>query len=112
MAGMNGNGRLRGKVAFVTGGDTGIGKAICVAMAREGASVVVDYHGDRAPADALVKEIANSGGSACAIGADISKTEDVQRLVDAAVQQYGRLDVAVNNAAIEEQHPFVEMPLD
>lgn len=52
------NGRLHGRVAFVTGGDTGIGKAICLAMAREGGSVVVDYHGDRAPADALVREIA------------------------------------------------------
>jgi glucose 1-dehydrogenase len=106
------NGRLRGKVAFVTGGDTGIGKAICLAMAREAASIVVDYHGDRARADALVAEIEGFGGSACAVGADVSKRDDVQHLVSAAVERYGRLDIAVNNAAIEEQHPFVDMPLD
>lgn len=109
---MNGSGRLRGKVAFVTGGDTGIGKAICLAMAHEGASVVVDYHGERAPADALVKDIEAFGGSACAVGADISSASDVQHLVDASVKQYGRLDIAVNNAAIEEQHPFVDMPFE
>ena len=109
---MSGNGRLRGKTAFVTGGDTGIGKAICLALACEGASVVVDYHGERVTADALVKEIEAFGGSACAIGADVSKAEDAQQLVDATVQRYGRLDIAVNNAAIEEQHPFVEMPLE
>jgi glucose 1-dehydrogenase len=109
---MANNGRLSGKVAFVTGGDTGIGKAISLAMAREGASVVIDYHGDVAPANALVAEIEGFGGAACAIGADVAKARDVQALVDATVQRYGRLDIAVNNAGIEEQHPFVEMPLD
>ncbi len=106
------NGRLHGKVAFVTGGDTGIGKAICLAMAREGASVVINYHGDRAPADALLREIEGFGGIAFAFGADVSKAAEVQQLVNAAVERYGRLDIAVNNAAIEEHHPFVEMPLE
>jgi glucose 1-dehydrogenase len=109
---MASNGRLSGKVAFVTGGDTGIGKAICLAMARDGASVVVDYHGDVAPAQALVAEIEGFGGVACAIGADVAKPADVQQLVDVTVQRYGRLDIAVNNAGIEQQHPFVEMPLE
>ena len=104
--------RLRDKVAIVTGGDTGIGKAICVAMAREGAKVVIDYHGDVRPAQALVAEIAAFGGTACEIGADISKPSEVQELIDASVGRYGKLDVMVNNAGIEEQHPFVDMPLD
>lgn len=104
--------RLRDKVAIVTGGDTGIGKAICVAMAREGAKVVIDYHGDRAPAEALVREISALGSSACAVGADVSKAEDVRALVSAAVERFGKLDVMVNNAGIEEQHPFIEMPLE
>jgi glucose 1-dehydrogenase len=108
---MANNGRLQGKVALVTGGDTGIGKAICLAMAREGASVVVDYHGDRAPADAVVAEIHGFGTSAFAIASDVSKADDVQQLVNGAVECYGKLDIAVNNAAIEEQHPFTEMPL-
>jgi glucose 1-dehydrogenase len=104
--------RLRDKVAVVTGGDTGIGKAISVAMAREGAKVVIDYHGDRAPAAALVHEILRFGGTACEIGADVSKPDDMRQLIGAAVDRYGKLDVMVNNAGIEQQHPFVEMPLD
>ena len=104
--------RLRDKVAIVTGGDTGIGKAICIAMAREGAKVVVDYHGSEAPAIALVNQILAFGGTACEIGADISKPDQVRDLVAAAVERYGKLDIMVNNAGIEEQHPFVEMPLD
>lgn len=104
--------RLRDKVAIVTGGDTGIGKAICIAFAREGAKVVIDYHGDEAPASALVREIASYGGTSCAIGADVSKPADVELLVEASVNRYGKLDVMVNNAGIESQHPFVEMPLE
>jgi glucose 1-dehydrogenase len=73
---------------------------------------VIDYHGERAPARALVKEIAAFGGSACDIGADVSKPEGMQTLVAGAVQRYGRIDIMVNNAGIEEQHPFLEMPLE
>jgi glucose 1-dehydrogenase len=74
--------------------------------------MVIDYHGDRQPASALVREIANFGGTACEIGADVSKPEDVRRLVGAAVERYGNLDIMVNNAGIEQQHPFIEMPLE
>lgn len=104
--------RLRDKVAIVTGGDTGIGKAIVLAMAREGAKVVIDYHGDEKPAKALVSEIQMFGGSACGVGADVSKPQDVHSLIGAAVERYGKLDIMVNNAGIEEQHPFIEMPLE
>src|SRR6185437_1221668 len=104
--------RLRDKVAIVTGGDTGIGKAICIAMAREGAKIVIDYHGDENPARALAAQIAADGGTASAIGADVSKPEDVQALIGAALDRYGKLDIMVNNAGIEEQHPFIEMPLE
>lgn len=104
--------RLRDKVAIVTGGDTGIGKAICIAMAREGAKVVIDYHGAQAPASALVQHIASFGGNACEIGADVSKPEDVRRLIEAAAQRYGKLDIMVNNAGVENQRPFIEMPLE
>ncbi len=104
--------RLAGKVAIVTGGDTGIGKAICLAMAREGAKVVIDYHGDRAPAAALVREIQGFGATSCEIGADVSNPDDARRLVEFALERYGALDVMVNNAGIEQQRPFLEMPLD
>jgi len=104
--------RLEDKVAIVTGGDTGIGKAICVAIAREGAKVVIDYHGEESAADALVKQIQAAGGTSCAIGADVSKSQEVARLIEAAVLRYGNLDIIVNNAGTEEQHPFLEMPLE
>lgn len=105
-------GRLQGKTAIVTGGDTGIGKAICLVLSAQGANVVVDYHGDRAPADALVAQIEGAGGTACAVGANVTKSADVQQLVEAAVARYGKLDVLVNNAGVEQKHPFLEMPLE
>jgi len=104
--------RLPDKVAIVTGGDTGIGKAIALRLAREGARVVVDYHGDAAPAQKLVDEIENFGGRARAVAADISKPEDVEDLVKQAVVHFGTLDVLINNAGVEEKHPFLETPLE
>ena len=103
---------LREKVALVTGGDTGIGRAIALAFAREGASVVVDYHGASPPAQELVEQIESLGARAVAVAADISKPDEVERLVGTAVEAYGGLDILVNNAGIEEQHPFLEMPLE
>lgn len=104
--------QLRDRVAIVTGGDTGIGKAISLGFAREGASVVVDYHGDSRPADALIEEIENFGGRAAAVAADVATAGDVERLVATAVEKFGGVDVLVNNAGLEEKHPFLEMPLE
>lgn len=103
---------LEGKTAVITGGDTGIGRAIALEFAAAGACVVVDFVGDRSPADALVDQIGNSSGKAVAIEADVSKPEDVRRLIDKTVEHFGTIDVMVNNAGIEEKHPFLEMPLD
>jgi glucose 1-dehydrogenase len=104
--------RLRDKVAVVTGGDSGIGKAISMLLAHEGARVVVDYIGDRSTADKLVDEVENFGGRAFAVDANISQPSDVEKLVHETVRHFGRLDVLVNNAGIEEQHPFLEMPFE
>jgi glucose 1-dehydrogenase len=104
--------QLKDKIAIVTGGDTGIGKAISLAMAREGASVVIDYHGEVAPANALVEEIENLGARAIAVGANVSDPEQVESLIAAAVNAYGGLDILVNNAGIEEKHPFLETPFE
>lgn len=104
--------KLAGKVAIVTGGDTGIGRGLCLKLAREGASVVVDYRGDASPAKELVREIEGFNGLAYAVRADVTKPEDVDALVRACVERYGALDIAVNNAAFEEQHGFIDMPLD
>ena len=104
--------RLADKVAIVTGGDSGIGRAIVLAMAREGARVMVDYFGDAAPANALVDQIENFGGKAAAFLADVTKPDEVEALVAQAVQHFGGLDILVNNAGIEHRAPFLETPFD
>ncbi len=104
--------RLHDKVAIVTGGDTGIGKAISTMMAREGARVVVDYLGDRTTADALIDEIENFGGRAHAVEANVTQPDDVEKIVKEAAKHFGQLDILVNNAGIEQKHPFLEMPFD
>lgn len=104
--------RLENKVAVVTGSSLGIGRAIALAFAREGAAVTVDYRKHPDDADAVVKEIEGFGGRALAMRADVSSPEDVKGLVQSAVDEFGRLDVMVNNAGIEEKMPFLETPLD
>ncbi|MDQ2872708.1 MAG: SDR family oxidoreductase [Candidatus Eremiobacteraeota bacterium] len=104
--------RLNGKVALVTGGDSGIGKAISVRFAQEGASVVIDYYGNEKPASELVDHIENFGGKAVAVAADISKADEVESMIATAVEHFGGLDILVNNAGIEEKHPFLEMPFE
>lgn len=104
--------QLANKTAVVTGGDTGIGKAIAIACAREGANVVIDYFGDERPAKAVVDEIENLGAGATCFAADVSKPDEVEELIAHAVGRFGGVDVMVNNAGMEEKHPFLEMPFD
>lgn len=102
--------RLEGKVAVVTGSGTGIGEAIAKCFAREGAAVVIDYaHRDTAARETQ-QAITQAGGKAIILQADVSKTAEVTRLVQQTVQQLGKLDIFVNNAGIEEKHPFLEYP--
>ena len=103
--------KLQGKVAVITGAGTGIGRAIATVMAREGASIVIDYVGAPDNAAAVVKEIEGAGGKAIAVDADVTKQELVDGLIAQAVQRFGHLDIMVNNAGIEEKHPFLETPL-
>jgi glucose 1-dehydrogenase len=104
--------RLEGKVAIVTGGDTGIGKAISIALSREGAKIVIDYYGDGSPASALVNQIQSAGGSAYAVAADVSDPQQAAQLVQAVVERYGKIDILVNNAGVEQKRAFLDMPLD
>ncbi len=99
---------LQGKVVLVTGASSGIGKAIALEAGRQGARVSVNYIGERGPADAVVEEIERGGGQAVAVLADVSQSEQVNRMVQATVDRFGRLDVLVNNAGIEKQAPFLE----
>jgi NAD(P)-dependent dehydrogenase (short-subunit alcohol dehydrogenase family) len=91
-------GRFEGKVALVTGGSSGIGKATAIAFAREGAHVVIAARRDKPGAEA-VEEIERIGGKAMFIATDVSKANDAERMVLQAVEKFGRLDYAFNNAA-------------
>jgi glucose 1-dehydrogenase len=92
---------LTGKVAIVTGGNSGIGKAIVLALAEAGANICIDYVADEQAEEELERKVAALGDKAIGVEADVSKVEDLQRLIDATVQAFGRLDVMVNNAGIE-----------
>jgi 3-oxoacyl-[acyl-carrier protein] reductase len=98
--------RLKGKVAVVTGASKGIGAGIAKALAAEGASVVVNYASSKAGADAVVGAIAKAGGKAVAVGGDVSKAADAQGVIDAAIKNYGRLDILVNNSGVYEFAPI------
>lgn len=99
---------LEGKSVAVTGGNSGIGEAIVLAAAAEGASVVVDYVVDPEAASELVQKIEASGGKAVGVDADVSKVEDLQKLVQTAVDSFGRLDAFVNNAGIETRTSILD----
>ncbi|WP_147017826.1 SDR family oxidoreductase [Methylorubrum extorquens] len=94
--------KLAGKVAVVTGASKGIGAAIAKALAKDGAAVVVNYASSKAGADAVVDAITAAGGKAIAVQADVSQAVQARGLVEAAVQQFGRLDVLVNNSGVYE----------
>ncbi len=103
---------LQGKVAIVTGGNTGIGKAVVLALAEKGASVVIDYVSNEQATEELERKIASLGEAATAVDADVSKVEDLQRMIDTAVSAYGRLDIMVNNAGIETRTSVLETTED
>lgn len=92
---------LQGKVAIVTGGNSGIGKGIVLSLAEQGANIVIDYVAHPEATEELEKQVVALGDQAIGIDADVSKVEDLQRLVDAAVKSFGRLDIMVNNAGVE-----------
>ncbi len=92
---------LKGKAAIVTGGNSGIGRAIVLELAAQGANVAIDYVARSDATEELEKEIAALGERAIGVQADVSKVADLQRLVDAAVSAFGRVDVMVNNAGVE-----------
>ena len=98
----NTNGNLDGKVAFVTGAASGIGRATALAFAREGASVVVADIDQRGNQD-TVRMIENLGGEALAVNCDVTRSEDVQSVLTKTVEKFGRLDYAFNNAGAEQQ---------
>jgi glucose 1-dehydrogenase len=99
---------LKGKVAIVTGGNSGIGKGIVLALAEEGANVVIDYVADPEATEELEAQVAKLGDRAIGVDADVSKVDELQKLVDAAVSTFGRLDVMINNAGIETRSSILD----
>ncbi len=99
---------LEGKVAIVTGGNTGIGMAIVLALAAEGASIVIDYVADPDATEALEKQLRDVDEKVTAVEADVSSVADLQRLVGTAVSTFGRLDIMVNNAGVETRTSILD----
>ena len=92
--------KLSGKVAVVTGGSKGIGAAIAKSLAAEGASVVVNYASSKDGAEQVVDSITKSGGKAIAVRGDVTKLADANNIIDAAIKNYGKLDIVVNNSGV------------
>ncbi|MEL6232543.1 MAG: 3-oxoacyl-[acyl-carrier-protein] reductase [Cyanobacteria bacterium J06627_3] len=102
-------GAMQDQVAIITGSSRGIGKAAALALAAEGASVVVNYARSSAAADEVVAEITQAGGSAIALQADVSQEDQVDALVKATKDKFGRIDVLVNNAGITRDTLLLRM---
>ena len=103
---------LENKVAVVTGGSKGIGTAIAQRFGKEKMNVVVNYNSDKEGAEKAVKAIEEAGGKAVSVQADVSSEEGIQRLLDTALENFGTLDVWINNAGMENQHPTHELSLE
>jgi len=104
--------KLAGCVAIVTGASRGIGRAIALGLAREGASVVVNYVSNDAAAEDVVSEIRAAGGEAVAVQADVKDLAQDERLVAAARDRFGRIDILVNNAAMTRRQPFLDATVE
>ena len=103
--------RLENRVAVVTGGSRGMGRACCIALAQEGVSVIVNYNQSKAEADEVVVIIQSTGGKALAVQADVSQDSEARMLIQSAVENFGRLDILVNNAGWTKRTPHKELEL-
>src|SRR5215210_1436758 len=103
-----GFGRLEGKTALVTGGDSGIGRAVALAFAREGADVLISYLNEEPDAQETLRVIHEAGRKGIAVAGDISQEQHCRQLVQRAVQEFGQLDILVNNAAYQMSHQSIQ----
>jgi glucose 1-dehydrogenase len=103
---------LKDKVAIVTGGNSGIGAAIVLELARQGANIVIDYVVHPEATEELEKQILAMGDQAIGVKADVSKVADLQMLIDAAVEAFGRVDIMVNNAGVETRTSVLDTTED
>lgn len=108
---MNSNPKLKGQVALVTGANSGIGKAVAISLANEGADVVVNFVAKPETAQVVVDEIKSNGGNAIALQADVSNEMQVQAMFRDMFAAFGTIDILVNNAGLQKDAPFQDMTL-
>jgi NAD(P)-dependent dehydrogenase (short-subunit alcohol dehydrogenase family) len=104
----SGNGLLAGKVAVITGGDSGIGRAVAIAFAREGADVVISYLSEDVDAEETARWVKKAGRQAVTLAGDIKSEDHCKRVIQTAIDRFGRLDVLVNNAAFQRTHDAID----
>src|SRR3990170_3652929 len=102
-------GRLEGKAAVVTGGGRGIGRAICLAFAKEGADVVVNYASKDLPAQEVVEMIKKMGRKAVAVKGNVAIKADAERIIQTAIDAFGKIDILVNNAGVSKPSMLYKM---
>jgi len=102
-------GRLEGRVAVVTGGGRGIGRAICVAFAKEGADVVVNYASKDQPAQEVVEMIKKAGRKGVAVKGNVAVKVDADRIIQTAIDNFGKIDILVNNAGVSKPNMLYKM---
>ncbi len=103
-----GSGRLEGKKAIITGGDSGIGRAVALAFAREGADVLISYLNEEPDAQETLRHVTEAGRQGIAVPGDISNEQHCQQIVQRAVDEFGQIDILVNNAAFQMSHQSIQ----
>jgi NAD(P)-dependent dehydrogenase (short-subunit alcohol dehydrogenase family) len=103
-----GNGRLEGRAAIITGGDSGIGRAVAIAFAREGADVLISYLSEHDDARETAQWVEQAGRKAVVVPGDVADQAQCQQIVERAVNEFGRLDILVNNAAMQRTHKSLD----
>ncbi len=101
-------GKLEGKIALITGSDSGIGQATAIEFAKEGASVVITYHTDEEGANETLQSVEKAGGKGLVVKLDVSDEQQVEDMFDKTLEEFGTLDILMNNAAINGQGIKVE----
>src|SRR5579884_1953889 len=103
-----GFGRLSGRAALITGGDSGIGRAVALAYAREGADILISYLNEHPDAEETVRVVEESGRKAVAVPGDISNEQHCRQLIQQTLSEFGKIDILVNNAAFQMTHEGIE----
>ena len=101
------SGKLIGKVAVITGGDSGIGRAVAVGFAKEGASVVIAYYNEHKDAEETKEFIERLGGTCLLLDGDIKETSFCDKIIEETMKKFGRIDILVNNAGVQYQHSTI-----